>query len=239
MSFNDSIVLVTGGARGIGKACSLAFAKAGAKVVLNFRTSEKEAAEIAKDFPEQILTAQGDMSDENDIRKVFDLAEEKFGTPNILINNAGITNRQQFPEVDKFLHVLKTNSVGPYLVAREFVQRLGKNSGNIVNIGSMRVFLPTAIDYSASKAAVHNLTITLAKALAPKIRVNTVAPGFTDTDMHEGNRERLESEAEKSLLKRYSSPAEIADAVLFLASDAARSITGQALLVDNGRTLTG
>lgn len=239
MDFHDHIVVVTGGARGIGRACVAAFAEAGAKVVLNYRSSQQEAETVAKQFPDRVLLIQGDMSEEKDITNLFQQTESHWGTPDILVNNAGIVNRQKFPEVNSetFLDLLKVNTVGPYLVSRAFALGLGGRTGAIVNIGSMRAIAPTTVDYSASKAAMHNLTVSLAKTLAPAIRVNAVAPGFTDTGMHEGKRDRLESEGAAALLKRYSTPGDIADAVLFLASAKARSITGQILLVDNGRSL--
>lgn len=240
MPFDNKVVLVTGGAGGIGGACSEAFADAGAKVILNYFSSQEGADRIARKFPGSVLPVQGDMSREEDVKRVFDEGGKKFGTIDILVNNAGIPGRTKFPDItaDAFLEMLRVNTVGPYIVSREFAVRLGDGAGAIVNIGSMRAFLPGGIDYSASKAAVHNMTVSLAKAVAPRIRVNTVAPGFTDTKMHAENRERLEREGGISLLQRYSAPSEIADAVLFLASGKARSITGQVLLVDNGRSLS-
>lgn len=239
MDFTDRIVLVTGGARGIGRGCVEAFAEAGAGVILNYHSSREEAEAVAARFPGQVTPLQGDMSDEAQIDRLLKEATERRGTPNVLVNNAGIVNREKFPDLgsEAFMRTLRVNTVGPYLVSRAFVHHLGDAPGVIVNIGSMRAFAPTTPDYSASKAALHNLTVGLAKTLAPRVRVNAVAPGFTDTDMHRGNRERLEKEADLSPLQRYSTPREIAEAVLFLASDQAKSITGQILLADNGRSL--
>lgn len=238
--FDRHTVLVTGGARGIGRACVEAFAQGGAKVILNFRSSHEEAQAVAAAYPEQVFAMPGDMSNQSDITRLFQQMEKVTGLPDILVNNAGIVNREKFPLVDAetFLKLLQVNTVGPYLVSREFALALKQKPGAIINIGSMRGLYPTTVDYSASKAALHNLTVSLAKSLAPTIRVNAVAPGFTDTDMHRGNRDRLEAEGSAALLRRYSTPADIADAVCFLASSQARSITGQILLVDNGRSLT-
>ena len=239
MLFENKIVLVTGAARGIGAACVASFVEQGAKVVVNYLSSESEAQSLGERYGLNVMLVQGDMSEESDIKRLFDEVESEWGTVDVLVNNAGIVNRQKFPELDGegFMNSLKVNTVGPYLVAREFATRLGDAQGSIVNLGSMRVPCPTSVDYSASKAAVHNMTISLAKAVGPNIRVNAVAPGFTETAMHGGNIERLEAEAEKSVLKRYSQPLDLADSVVFLASDKARSITGQVLLVDNGRSL--
>jgi 3-oxoacyl-[acyl-carrier protein] reductase len=239
MSFSGETILVTGGARGIGRACVEAFAAAGARVILNYHSSAREAEQVAAAWPEQVVAIQADVSKEADVARLFDEAAASGETPTVLVNNAGIGNRERFPDVSAatFLRLLEVNTVGPYLVSREFVLRLADRPGSIVNIGSMRAFQPTAVDYSASKAALHNLTVSLAKAVGPRIRVNAVAPGFTDTDMHAENRARLEEEGLKSVLQRYSTPGDIADAVLFLASKRARSITGQILLVDNGRSL--
>jgi NAD(P)-dependent dehydrogenase (short-subunit alcohol dehydrogenase family) len=237
--FHGHTVLVTGGARGIGRACVIAFASRGARVVLNFRSSVDEAKALAASSPGQILPIQADVSREEDVRRLFDEATGHGWQPTVVVNNAGIVNREKFPDVsaDRFLHILAVNTVAPYLIAREFALRLQGAPGVIVNIGSMRAFAPTTVDYSASKAALHNLTVSLAKTLAPAIRVNAVAPGFTETDMHQGNHDRLEAEGRKSPLQRVSTPEDIAEAVVFLASDRARSITGQILLVDNGRSL--
>lgn len=208
-------------------------------MIVNFVRSEAGAREVADRFPGKVLPVRGDMSADDDIRRVFDEAAAKAGDVNVVVNNAGILGRTKFPELsgDAFLDMLRVNTVGPYRVVREYANRLGDREGAVVNIGSMRAFVPSSVDYSASKAALHNMTVSLAKALAPRVRVNAVAPGFTDTDMHAGNRDRLEAEGEKALLKRYSTPEEIADVVCFLASAAAKAITGQVLLADNGRSL--
>ena len=240
MDFEGKTVVVTGGARGIGRACVEAFARNGANVMVNFHSSKEEATGLAETNQRTVALHQADIADEAQVKALFDTVNERFGRASILVNNAGIVNREKFPDItaEAFERILKINTIGPFLAAREFARQAGDDGGSIVNIGSMRAFVPTIPDYSASKAALHNLTISLAKELAPAIRVNTVAPGFTDTDMHRDNPERLEREAARSLLQRYSSPADIADAVLFLASGKARSITGQILLVDNGRSLS-
>lgn len=238
--FKNQNVFISGGAQGIGAACSQIFAQNGAKVFINYKNSKESAERLKNDYPENIEIFQGDMSIPGDISAAFDAAEAFAGKVNILVNNAGIVGRIKFPDLDKenFMKTLEVNTVGPYLLSREFASRLGSNPGSIVNIGSMRVFQPTpsSIDYAASKAALHNMTTSLAKTLAPNIRVNAVAPGFTKTNMHEGNFERLEKEAALSLLQRYSSPEDIAESVVFLASSKAQSITGQVLLADNGRS---
>lgn len=156
----------------------------------------------------------------------------------VLVNNAGMVNRSKEKTIEDFQKIFQLHATVPYFLSLEAKKRGVKS---IVNVGSMRALehCATTPDYSASKAALHNLTISLARTLAPETRVNAVAPGFTETKMHDGNSERLETEAKRTPLQRAATPDEIAEAIFFLASPAASFITGEILRVDGGRNFYG
>jgi len=235
------LVFITGWAKWIWKACTELFKENWFDVAFNYLSSEKEAIELEKEtWAKKFFW---DMSFQDDIENIFkNIKDEFWKYPDVLVNNAWIVNRTKFPELswDKFEEVLSINTVWPYRVTREFFLKNEKELDwkSVIFIWSLQWWLQNArtVDYAASKSAIHNIVVTLAKAMAPA-RINWVAPGFTKTDMHKWNFERLDEEAEKSILKKYSMPKEIAEVVLFLASEKASSITGQTLAVDNGRSL--
>lgn len=238
----SKLVFITGWATWIWKAIVEKFASEWFDVFFNYLTNNEWAKWLISNF-KNVKCLKWDMSVKSDIEKVFDEIFKIFWKyPDILINNAAIVSRTKFPDItsEEFEKILKVNTVWPYLVTREFFVRLNWNLENksVIFIWSMRWWFETAttIDYSASKAAIHNMVASLAKAMSP-CRVNWVSPWFTKTPMHEWNYERLDIEAQKSVLKRYSEPSEIADSVLFLASEAAKSITWQIIKVDNWRSL--
>ena len=236
------LVFITGWATWIGNAASSKFASEWYDVAVNFLKNFRNAEKLENEFS-NLKSFQWDMSKQDEVESIFNKIKEHFWRyPDILINNAAIVHRVKYPELDwdAFLRIMDINTVWPYRVSREFALRNKWNMDwkSIVFIWSMRGLMQSAttIDYSATKAAVHNMTVTLAKTFSP-CRVNCVVPWFTKTPMHEGNYERLDKEAENSILKRYSNPEDIADSIFFMAWDQARAITWELLVVDNWRSL--
>ena len=246
MNFRDKGVLVTGGARGIGRAIAQAFAERGARVAIGYRENEAAAeATLASLAGEGHAALQGDLSDPGTARRVVESAIETLGGLDVLVNCAGIGLHHPLDAVDyeawqdAWQRILAVNLLAPantcYVAARYMIERGG---GRIVNVGSRGAFRgePDQPAYGASKAGLHAMSQSLAQNLAPHgIAVGVVAPGFVETDMA---RTRLEGPGgdairAQSPLDRVARPEEVAFAVLFLASEQAFFSTG-AILDVNG-----
>lgn len=244
MNFKDKVVLVTGSSRGIGRSIGVRFAKEGANVVINYKTNEKEAqviTEIISNYGSECICVQADVSKEKDVKRMIETIIEKFGRIDILVNNAGIAidNDFQNRSIKDWQETLNTNLIGVFLTSKYAGKYMLENKyGKIINISSTNgidTIYPYSIDYDASKAGLINLTKNLAIEFAPFINVNAVAPGWVDTGMNDDlSKSYLKTEMEKILLKRFAEPEEIADVVLFLASDKARYIDGETIRVDGG-----
>ncbi|WP_236170990.1 SDR family oxidoreductase [Pseudomonas pseudonitroreducens] len=247
----DKVMLITGASRGIGAATALLAAERGFAVALNYRR-EQEAAQA---LVAQITRAGGnarafaaDVANEEDVLRLFREVDEHFGRLDALVNNAGILERQmQLEDMDvaRLQRVFAVNVTGTFLCCREAIRRMarkhGGNGGSIVNVSSMasRLGSPNEyIDYAAAKGAVDSLTIGLAKEVAAEgIRVNAVRPGLISTEIHAsggepGRVERLQSAIP---LGRGGDAAEVARAILFLASDESSYSTGSFVDVSGGR----
>jgi NAD(P)-dependent dehydrogenase (short-subunit alcohol dehydrogenase family) len=246
------VMLVTGGGRGIGAATSRLAAARGYAVAVNYLSDHVPAERLAEDIRlngGKAMALQGDMAKLADIERLFDQTERNFGALSAVVNNAGITgksSRLDTASPETIADVIAINTTGAILVAREAVKRMsirnGGKGGVIVNISSAAATLGSPgeyVWYAASKGAIDSLTIGLAKEVALEgIRVVSVTPGMTETDIHErstGDRERVARIRPTIPLQRIGSPDEIAEAVLFLASDAASYITGTTLRVAGGR----
>ena len=244
MRLKNKIALITGSSRGIGKATALLFAEEGAKVVVNYFSHEKEAFAIVdeiKKIGSDAIAIKCDVSKETDVKKMVRKAIDKFGKIDILVNNAGIVFDVPFFDrtVEQWKRTLDVNLIGTFLCSKYVSQQmLKKDGGKIINISSTNgidSFSPGSIDYDASKAGIIILTRNLAKELAPKIQVNSIAPGWVDTEMNTDlPQDFIKEEKEKIYLKRFAKPEEIAKAILFLASNDASFITGSTLKVDGG-----
>jgi len=247
MDFSGRKVLITGGSRGIGRACAIAFAERGARVAVNYRANA-DAAEATRDElsggPHVAL--QADVADPEEAQRLVAAAVQSLGGLDILVNNAGIWVDHALEEVDysewqdAWNRVLRTNLVGPanvcYCAARHMIASGG---GKIVNVSSRGSFRgePDGPAYGASKAGLNSMSQSLAKRLAPhNITVGVVAPGFVDTEMAARYLDIPEQATEiraQSPFNRVARPEEVAAAVLFLASDGAEFSTG-AIIDVNG-----
>lgn len=244
MNFKDKVVLVTGSSRGIGRSIAVKFAKEGATVIINYRSNETEAkaiTEIISSYSSNSICIQADVSKEHDVKRMIDTIIEKYGRIDILVNNAGIAIDNDFKDrhVKDWQETLNTNLIGVFLTSKYAGKyMLERQYGKIINITSTNgidTIYPYSIDYDASKAGLINMTKNLAIEFAPFINVNAVAPGWVDTGMNDDlSKSYLKSEMEKTLLKRFAEPEEIANVVLFLASDMARYIDGETIRVDGG-----
>lgn len=235
-------VLVTGGTRGIGRACVELFAENGFKVAFLYKSNDKIAAEISEKT--SALGFKCDVSDPGEVKKTVLCVAETLGGIDVLVNNAGISHFGLFNDVDdlEWRRVLDTDLSSAFYVSREAVGYMLRNqSGRIINIGSVwgRCGASCEAAYSAAKAGLRGLTLSLAKELGPSgITVNCVEPGVIETDMNACfDDETLDALREETPLCRLGKPIEVAEAVFFLASEKAAFITGQCLGVDGGFSL--
>ncbi len=242
--FQNKTVIVTGGSRGIGKAIALEFGKEGANVVVNFVNTKARAEEVAGQIESSgghALVYQADVSKEDQVEKMVAAATEKFGGIDILVNNAGIVTDKPFSEktVEDWRKTIAVDLIGPFICAKAIITIMQKQKwGRIINISSTNgidTTSPESIDYDAAKAGLVSMTRNLAAALAPDILVNSIAPGWVDTDMNSLlSPEFIAEETARIARKKFATPQEIARPVLFFASEDANNITGQTLKVDGG-----
>ncbi len=245
MRFENKVVLITGSSRGIGRATAIEFAKEGAKVIINYSKSKKEAEEVVKEIKnisQQAIAIQADVSNEKEVQSMFQKAKKEFGTINILVNNAGLVYDKPFFErnAEEWHKILGVNLISIFLCSKyASIEMKKQNAGKIINITStngLDTFSTSTPDYDAAKAGAIILTRNLAKELAPwNIQVNSIAPGWINTDMNKDlPKEVIKEETDQIHMKRFGEPNEIARVVLFLASDDASFITGTTIKVDGG-----
>lgn len=253
--FDGKIVVVTGSSTGLGAAIAIGAATRGAKaVVVNYARSAKEAEETAdriRAAGAEVAVVQGDVGEDADCRKIAEAAA-RFGKIDALANNAGITkmapNHADLNALSKddFLNVYAVNAVGPFMMlraCRPLLEASGKASVLMTSSIAAVTGIGSSVAYAASKGALNTMTLSLARALAPKIRVNAICPGFIDTPWFtkgvgaEAATALRDSVAKNAPLKAASTAEDVADPALFLLSDASRHITGETLMIDAGSHL--
>jgi NAD(P)-dependent dehydrogenase (short-subunit alcohol dehydrogenase family) len=251
MARQNPVAVVTGGGRGIGAAIARALGASGYSVAVNFAVDERSAQRVVAELRAaggEAVAIQGDVSCEEDVVRLFETAERQLGPIAALVNNAGITGgfaRVEAVDAGAVAHMLAVNVTGTMICSREAVRRMstraGGRGGAIVNISSLVARTGGAgewVHYAASKGAVNSFTIGLAREVANEgIRVNAVAPGLIDTDLHAANGapDRLERLAPTIPMRRAGTAAEVAGGVVWLVSDAAAYVTGTILEVGGGR----
>ncbi|MGN1318370.1 MAG: 3-oxoacyl-[acyl-carrier-protein] reductase [Lachnospirales bacterium] len=241
----DKTVIVTGGARGIGKAIAIAFAKEGANIVLNYRsTSPDEVKSEVESYGVKCFTYKADVSKFDEAQALCEAAKEEFGSVDVLVNNAGITRdtllmRMSEEDFDK---VIETNLKGCFNMTKHASKIMMKQrSGSIINMSSVIGLSGNAgqTNYAASKAGVLGITYSVAKELAGRnVTCNAIAPGMIDTDMTQVLSDKVKENILSAIpLKRFGKPEEIADTAVFLAKS--KYITGQVITVDGGMVIGG
>lgn len=245
-SLEGKVAIVTGASKGIGAQIARTLGAAGAAVAVNYSSDQKGAENVVGDIVAsggKAVAIQASVAKPDDVKRLFAETRQALGTPGILINNAGVFAFAPLEnvEADDFHRQFDINVLGTILSAREAASHFGEQGGSIVNVSSIvsTGAIPGSVVYSATKGAVDAVTRVLAAELGPRgIRVNTIAPGMVET---EGTHSAgfIGSDFEKDAVKgtplgRIGQPDDIADVVLFLASDAARWVTGERIEVGGG-----
>ena len=240
------VAVVTGASKGIGAGIARALAAEGAAVAVNYASSRSGADKVVAEIEKaggKAVAIQADMSKSDDITRLFAETKQALGTPNILVNNAGVFQFDPLESVksDEFHRQFNINVLGPILASREAATYFGEDGGSIINVSSIvstRAY-PQSVIYSATKGALDSVTRVLAAELGPKkIRVNALNPGMVET---EGTHAAgfLGTDMERTIvaqtpLGRLGQPDDIASVAVFLASDASAWLTGEQLLVGGG-----
>ena len=246
-----TVWIITGASRGIGAACAALAGGSGAKVVVNYVANADAAMKTVQAVETaggEAIAVQGDMAREADIVALFDACDTAFGAPDVVVNNAGTTDiegRLDGMDGGRIARLVDLNTTGAIIVAREAVRRMstrhGGKGGVLVNISSKAALLGspnTYVDYAATKGAIDTLTWGLAQEVAGEgIRVVGVRPGLIDTDIHAagGNPDRAHKLGSSVPMGRAGTAKEVAEAVIWLASDKASYVTGATLDVAGGR----
>lgn len=243
----NKVVLITGGAQGIGKATALELGKQGYDIVINYLTSKKEAHAlkdmIIDNYGVRCMAIQCDVSKEDEVDQMISSIELELGGVDILINNAAVdlSNLFHLKNAEEFRKTLDVNVVGAFNCSkRVYRHMLDQEYGRIINISStngINTYYPMCIDYDASKAALISMTHNLAFEFAPYVNVNCIAPGFigTENELDGYDKEFLKEEVEKIMVKRYGNPQEVAYLVKFLISDEANFINNTVIRIDGGQ----
>jgi 3-oxoacyl-[acyl-carrier protein] reductase len=238
--------LVTGSATGVGRAAAVALAKRGLAVAVNYSRSQKEAEETAAEVRRAgvpALLCKANVADNAAVCAMIARCREEFGGLDVLVNNAGTTHFIDHTDLDALTDevwddIFAVNLKGTFYACRASMPLLRERNGSIVNVTSVAGLqgVGSSIPYAASKAALNCLTKSLARAFAPCVRVNAVAPGPILTRWLEGHEEMVERLLQGTPMGRASTPEDVAEAVVFLALDGAM-MTGQVVVVDGGRTM--
>ncbi len=235
--------LISGSSRGIGAAVAERLAKDGWNIVLNYVKNAEKALALAEKLSKitGVTVVKADVSVPLEAKKLFDEAKKRFGKVDLLVNNAGISEVKPFDTVsyEEWKRTFEVNVDGVFNLTQEVLpDMISRKSGKIVNISSMwgQVGASCEVAYSASKAAVIGFTKALAKELGPSgITVNCVCPGYIDTEMNSAHSpETVEAVKEETPLGRIGTPNDVAEAVRFLAGDAADFVTGQIIGINGG-----
>jgi 3-oxoacyl-[acyl-carrier protein] reductase len=245
-ALSDKVAIITGSSRGIGKAAAIALAQVGAKVVVNYARASSAAEEVVAAIVAaggEAIALQADVSKADEVDALVQATMDKFGSIDVLVNNAGITRDTLLLRMkpEDWQAVIDLNLTGVFLCTRAVSKiMLKQRSGRIINISSVAGLMgnPGQANYSAAKAGVIGFTKTIAKELAPRgVTANVVAPGFIATDMTE-DLKNTEEILKFIPLGRYGQPEEVAGLIRFLAADpAAAYITGQVMNVDGGMVM--
>jgi NAD(P)-dependent dehydrogenase (short-subunit alcohol dehydrogenase family) len=258
MSKDGLCAVITGSASGLGAATAAILAKGGARIVINYSSSQKEAeqtADLCRTAGGEVVVVQGDVSRDEDCRKIA-AAAAPWGRLDVLVNNAGTTKHVPHGDMDglsseDFQRLFGVNTIGPFQMvraARSLLEAGAKASGrasSVVNVSSVAGIsgVGSSVAYAASKGALNTITLSLARALAPLIRVNAVCPGYIDTPWFtkgrgvEGAAKVRDAVVAKVPLKRASTAEDVAAVVCFLASSQSGNMTGEIVRIDAGAHL--
>ncbi len=253
MNVDQKSAVITGAARGVGRATALALAKLGCNVAINYRSSREQAEKTVSEIEAlgvKALSIQGDVKDDGFCRRLMETAYNQFGSLDILVNNAGTTvfiphdDLEQVNE-DHWKEIFSTNVRAVFQCCRAARPLMNKSGrGSIINVGSIAGLrgIGSSIPYGASKATVHTLTLSIARVFGPTVRVNTIAPGFIKGEwlkegLGDSYEEVVKAKSEASPLGKVCEPEDIANAALSLITGS-DLVTGQLLVCDGGSLLT-